>query len=198
MSTIFYTLQISTLCFHTNPNLNIRFPNVLALSLYIFVALKQKCSWRAMSKETDQQPDSIVLLPCSPFPPQASQPAITFMGWSALQAPCEADLQSWFISTIKYLQCLQKDFALLLLPEKSHSVHSRVMVTDQAKQLKAVEISKAPQCISAPCKPRSFIQKLMKPEGLPLRSTLLTVKSFWLIYWSISVIAVKANIKLQF
>ena len=93
---------------------------------------------------------------------------------------------------------IQRDFALLLFPEKSHSVHNRLMVTDQAKQLKAVEISKAPQCISAPCKPMRFLQQVKKPEGLTLRASLLTIKSFWLISWSVSVIPVKANTKLQF
>ena len=44
MSIIFQTVQISTLCHHTNLNLNIRFLSVLTLCLYIFVALKYKYS----------------------------------------------------------------------------------------------------------------------------------------------------------
>lgn len=45
-------------------------------------------------------------------------PAITFVGWIALSASCGAKFQPWSLSLIKFFKCLQKDYALLLLPER--------------------------------------------------------------------------------
>lgn len=70
-------------------------------------------------KETHQPPGRLVHPATVSISLTCIQPAITSTGWVALPALCEAEFWSWFISLIKCFKCLQKDYALLLLPEKS-------------------------------------------------------------------------------